>query len=142
MRRGGALIFIALNVLVTLVAGYYGWRHWQLMSDGVTTNALTVETDRQSLTGKNLANIPYRYYAAYTFADETGHISSGRQTIDRATYEALAHRAEGAPVVVYYSRSRPYVNELDPRSSRSASIVLALIALVGWGAILARRLHG
>lgn len=136
------MIFIALAVLVTLAAGYYGWRYWQLLSDGVTTNALSVEADRQSFTDKNPANLPYRYYVAYTFADQAGHVRSGRQTIDKRVYEVLAHRSEDAPVVIHYSRSRPYVNELDPRSSRNASVVLTLIALVGWGVILARNLQG
>jgi hypothetical protein len=135
-------LIIALTVLATLLAAYYGWWDWQLMSNGTTTTALTLQVVRRPFAGKNLAALPYRYDAEYTFADQGGHVRNGRQRIDRSLYEQLARSATDAPVTIHYSRSTPYVNALDPRSSLSVSVILAVIALFGWGAILIRQVRG
>lgn len=142
MKIGGMLI-LALTLLVTVLAGYNGWRYWQLAQDRMTATAQAVTVDRRRpYIVKDLSSIPYRYSADYTFADETARIHSGRQTIDGSTYETLAQRANGEPVTVYYSRSRPEVNSLYPNSSRNTSVVLALVALLGWGIVVSRFLRG
>lgn len=142
MRKRAGRLFIALTVLVTTAAGYYGWRYWQLARDGITTTALSIAVDRRTVTGKNLSALPWRYVADYTFADQGGAVHSGRETIDRSRYESLEQRAVGAPVAVYYSRSKPYVNTLAQSSPRNAAAVLVLIALLGWGIVLVRGMRG
>jgi hypothetical protein len=141
IKKAGRLL-LALTVLATLAAGYYGWRYWQLTHDGAATVALSVQVDRRSITGRNSTGLPYRYTAAYTFADPGGNVRNGRQTIDRGLYEELGKRAADAPVVVYYSRSKPRVNAIDPHASRNVAIILGGIALLGWGIVLSRKLSG
>ncbi len=141
IKKAGTLV-LALTVLATFAAGYYGWRYWQLASDGTGTTALSVQVDRRLFTGKNLTGLPYRYSASYTFADQAGNVRTGQQTIDRSTYEKLAQRAADAPVVIYYSRSNPGVNAINQHASRNVSIILGLIALLGWGVVLVRKVSG
>lgn len=142
MRKKAGRVFFALTVLATLAAGYYAWRHWQLASDQAKTTALTIEVDRRPVTGKNTTGMPWRYTAAYTFADESGTVRSGRQTIDASRYDELANRASDAPVAVYFSRSHPEVSTLNPNSSRNIAAILGVIALVGWGLMVARNMRG
>lgn len=140
-KKAGKLV-LALTLLATLAAGYYGWRHWQLSQDGATTTALSVDVDRRRITGKNLTGQPYRYTASYTFADAAGRVRSGRQSIDRSQYEELSNRAGGAPVAVHFSRSNPDINGLGAHSSPMTAIALGLIALFGWGLVVTRGLKG
>jgi hypothetical protein len=140
-KKVGKLI-IALTVLVSIAAGYYGWRYWQLVHDGTATTAISVDVDRRTITGKNLTSMPWRYAADYTFADASGSVHAGRETIDRGTYDKLAGRAANSPVTVHYSRSRPGVNTLDIGSSRTAALALIGIALFGWVLVLFRSMRG
>lgn len=140
MKEKAGLLVLGLTLLATLAAGYYAWRHWLLVHDSATTTALSLQVDRKRRTGKNLTGVPYRYVATYTFADESGTVRNGRQTIDGSRYHELAARAPDAPVAVYYSRSNPDISSLDRNASRNVAIVLALIALVGWGIVVSRRM--
>ncbi len=142
VKKKASIVVLALTVLATLAAGYYGWRYWQLVSDGTATTALSVQLDRRLLTGKDMTGLPYRYSASYTFANQSGKVYTARQAIDRSTYEKLAQRAADAPVVIYYSRSNPDVNAINQHASRNVSIILGLIALLGWGVVLVRKMSG
>lgn len=142
MRKKAGRVFFALTVLATLVAGYYAWRHWQLASDQATTTALTLQVDRRPVTGKNTTGVPWRYTATYTFTDESGTARSGSQTIDASRYDELANRAGDAPVSVYFNRTHPEVNTLNPNSSRNVAAILGVIALLGWGLMIARNISG
>jgi Protein of unknown function (DUF3592) len=138
MKKGRFLLLV-LTVLASAVAGYYGWRYWQLAHDAMTTTALSVQVDRRRpFTSKDLSSIPYRYQASYTFADQEARVHNGRQAIDGSTYKRLAQRADGAPVTIYYSRSNPAISSLDPNSSRLTAGFLALLALFGWGVVISR----
>jgi Protein of unknown function (DUF3592) len=138
-KKAGTLI-LALALLATLAAGYYGWRYWQLVSDGTGTPALSVQVDRTLMTGKDMTGLPYRYSASYTFSDQRGKVYTARQAIDRSTYEKLAQSAADAPVVIYYSRSNPDLNAINKHASRNVAIILGFIALLGWGVVLVRRM--
>lgn len=142
MRKKAGSVVLLLTVLASLAAGYYGWQHWQLARDGTMTTARSLTVDRQLITGKNVTGLPYRYVADYTFTDESGTVRNGRQTIDRSRYDELAARAPDAPVSIYFSRSNPAVNALDPNSSRNVAVILGLIALLGWALFVARKVSG
>lgn len=140
MRKKAGKVVLVLTIMATIVAAYYAWRHWQLSRDLTSTLAIALDVDRRTITGKNLTGLPYRYFASYSFKDESGNLRGGRQTIDRSHYDALADRAADAPVKVYFSRSNPSVNTLTPNTSRNTAIVLGLIALLGWGIVLGGKL--
>jgi len=142
VRKKAGRVFLALTVLATLAAGYYAWRHWQLARDRATTAALTLEVDRRPVTGKNTTGMPWRYTAIYTFFDESGAVRSGRQTIDASRYDELTNRSGDTPVAIYFSRSHPEVNALNPNSSRNVAAILGVIALLGWGLMIARNMSG
>ena len=135
-------MIIAFAVLLTLLAAYYGRSYAQLKKDGATTAALSLELDRRRPgISKDLSASPYRYQAAYTFADESGAVHAGRQTIDRSRYEALQGRDPKA-VTIYYSRTDPAASSLDPDATRLTAVALALLAVFGWGLVVVRALRG
>lgn len=135
-------MIIAFAVLATLLAAYYGRSYWQLKSGGATATAISLELDRRRPgISKDLSASPYRYQAAYTFADESGAVHAGRQTIDRSRYEALQGSAPDT-VTIYYSRTDPAVSSLDPGATRLTAVALGLLALFGWGLVIARALRG
>jgi len=138
VRDLGNRMIIAFAVLLTLLAAYYGRNYAQLIRYGATATAISLELDRRRPgISKDLSATPYRYQAAYTFADESGAVHAGRQTIDRSRYEALQGRAPDA-VTIYYSRTNPTVSSLDPGSTRLTAVALALLALFGWGLVIVR----
>jgi uncharacterized protein DUF3592 len=135
-------MIIALAVLVTLLAAYYGRNDARLTKDGATAPAISLELDRQRPgISKDLSATPYRYQAAYTFADEGGTVHAGRQTIDRSRYDALQGRAPDT-VTIYYSRTDPSVSSLDRGSTRLTAVALFLLALFGWGLVIVRVFRG
>jgi ABC-type Fe3+-siderophore transport system permease subunit len=130
-----ARVLVALAIIVTLLAAYYGGQYWLLVADGETTRALGIKVERQAQVGKNLVGDPYRYFANYAFADLAGQRRSGRQSIGRDQYEALVGGKFAPSIEVRYSRSLPGVNVIDMRALRTVVSVLVGLALLGWSAL-------
>jgi len=136
-----------MSALVSLLAAYYGWQYLLLTTDGVTTRILAIKVERQAQMGKNLFGDPYRYFADYAFADREGRRHTGRQSIDRTLYEALAGGRYAPAIDIRYSRSMPCINAFDLHALRAAFLVLCVLATMGWlavivGAVRERRTRG
>ena len=125
-----------MSAVATVLAAYYGWQYLLLTTDGATTRILAIKVERQVQVGKNLFGDPYRYFADYAFADGSGRRRSGRQSIDRSRYDALAGGRYAPAIEVRYSRSMPGVNTIDMRALRTAFSVLSVLAVVGWAAVV------
>jgi hypothetical protein len=134
-RRGAVFVVVVMSALATVLAAYYGWQYGLLVTDGVTTRILAIKVERQAQVGKNLFGDPYRYFADYAFADGRGRRRTGRQSIDRGLYEALAGGRYAPAIDVRYSRSLPGVNTIDLRALRTAFSVLSVLAVIGWAAV-------
>ena len=125
-----------MSALVSLLAAYYGWQYLLLTADGATTRILAIKVERQAQMGKNLFGDPYRYFADYAFADREGRRHSGRQSIDRTLYEALAGGRYAPAIDIRYSRSMPSINAIDLHALRAAFLVLCVLATMGWSAVI------
>jgi len=125
-----------MSALVSLLAAYYGWQYLLLTTDGATTRILAIKVERQAQMGKNLLGDPYRYFADYAFADREGRRHSGRQSIDRTLYEALAGGRYAPAIDIRYSRSMPSINAIDLHALRAAFLVLCVLAAMGWAAVI------
>jgi hypothetical protein len=125
-----------MSALASLLAAYYGWQYLLLTTDGATTRILAIKVERQAQMGKNLLGDPYRYFADYAFADREGRRHSGRQSIDRALYEALAGGRYAPAIDIRYSRSMPSINAIDLNALRAAFLVLCVLATIGWSAVI------
>ncbi len=134
-KKGAVLVVAIMSALATVLAAYDGWQYGLLVTDGVTTRILGIRVERQSQIGKNLIGDPYRYFADYAFMDASGRRRSGRQSIDRGLYEALAGGRYSPAIDVRYSRSLPSVNTIDLRALRTALSVLCVLATMGWAAV-------
>jgi hypothetical protein len=128
-------VIVAMSVLATVLAAYYGWQYGMLVTDGVTTRVLGVRVERQAQFGKNLVGDPYRYFTDYAFSDGGGQRRTGRQSIDRGLYEALAGGRYAPAIEVRYSRRMPGVNTIDLRALRTAFSVVSVLAGIGWAAV-------
>jgi hypothetical protein len=125
-----------MSALVSLLATYYGWQYLLLTTDGATTRILAIKVERQAQMGKNLLGDPYRYFADYAFADREGRRHTGRQSIDRTLYEALAGGRYAPAIDIRYSRSMPSINAIDLHALRAAFLVLCVLAMMGWAAVI------
>jgi hypothetical protein len=125
-----------MSALVSLLAAYYGWQYLLLTTDGATTRILAIKVERQAPMGKNLFGDSYRYFANYAFADREGRRHTGRQSIDRTLYEALAGGRYAPAIDIRYSRSMPSINAIDLHALRAAFLVLCVLATMGWAAII------
>jgi hypothetical protein len=125
-----------MSALLSLLAAYYGWQYLLLTTDGTTTRILAIKVERQAQMGKNLFGDPYRYFADYAFADREGRRHSGRQSIDRTLYEALAGGRYAPAIDIRYSRSMPSINAIDLNALRAAFLVLCVLATIGWSAVI------
>lgn len=134
-------MLVAMAVLATLFAMYYGQRYWQIVADGATAPAVDVKVERQPVVGKNAFGDPWRYYADFRFSDSQGRAHSARQAIGRDLYQALADGG-GKPLTVHYSRGRPQVNVLDMQSARYVPLILAGLSAFLWVVALARLVRG
>ncbi len=134
-------MLIAVALLATSLAAWYGQRYWQLAADATTAPADTIKVERLQAPGKTVVGDPFRYYASFAFNDADGRRHTARQSISRSLYNELA-QGSAAPVIVHYSRSRPGVNVLDLDALRTVSIVLAIIAAAAWIAALLRLVRG
>jgi hypothetical protein len=135
-RRGAVFVVAVMSAVATVLAAHYGWQYGLLVTEGVTTRILAIKVERQVQVGKNLFGDPYRYFADYAFADGSGRRRSGRQSIDRSRYDALAGGRYAPAIEVRYSRSLPGVNTIDLRALRTAFSVLSPLAVIGWGAVV------
>ena len=135
-RRGAVFVVVAMSALATVLAAYYGWQYLLLTTDGATTRILAIKVERQVQVGKNLFGDPYRYFADYAFADGSGRRRSGRQSIDRSRYEALAGGRYAPAIEVRYSRRLPAINAIDLHALRAAFLVLGVLATMGWAAVI------
>lgn len=135
-RRGAVSVVVAMSALASVLAAYYGWQYGLLVADGVTTRILAIKVERQVQVGKNLFGDPYRYFADYAFADREGRRHTGRQSVDRSLYEALAGGRYAPAIDIRYSRSLPGVNTIDMRALRTAFSVLSVLAVIGWAAVI------
>jgi len=133
-------MLLAIALLATALAAWYGHTYWLIASDGATTQALSVRPESERKLGKVVLGDPNRYFAGYRFVDASGHEHAARQTISRDIYEAISERA--IPLTVHYSRSRPDVNVVDFDAVRGVSIILAALASVAWIAALLRVVRG
>lgn len=134
-------MLVAMAVLATLLAAWYGQRYWQIAAGGATAPAAGVTVERQPVVGKNAFGDPYRYYASYRFTDAEGRVHSARQAIGRDLYDKLSG-GNGTQLVVHYSRARPDVNVLDMDAARIVPLILAGLAAFLWIVALARVLRG
>ena len=133
-------MLVAIALLATGLAAWYGHTYWLIASDGATARALSVRPEVERKLGKVVLGDPNRYFASYRFVDESGREHAARQTISRDLYEAISQGA--APLTVHYSRARPDVNVLDLDAVRWVSIILAALAGVVWIAALLRVVRG
>lgn len=128
-------VIVAAAAASSLLAAYFLGQYALLRLDGVQTRALSMRPERQAIFGKT-AGPAYWYYLNYAFADGQGRRREGRQTIDRDRYAALAGGKFVPAIDVYYSRALPFVSALDLRQLRTVGSVLALLAALGWAAIV------
>lgn len=133
-------MLMAIALVATALAAWYGHTYWLIVSDGGSAKALSVRPESERKLGKVVLGDPNRYFASYRFIDEGGREHAGRQTINRDLYEALSQGA--VPLTVRYSRSRPDVNVVDLDAVRWVSIILAALASVAWIAALLRVVRG
>jgi hypothetical protein len=134
-------MLFAIASFLTLLAAYYGWRHRQLAVDGTTAKAISVEVQRETVSGKNPTGVPYQYFATYAFADADGLVHRTREAIGKGLYDQLSGAAP-AGVPVHYSRSHPEVSTLSRQSPRNVALFLVLIAAGAWLAALLRFVRG
>jgi hypothetical protein len=134
--KGKKTVVFIVSALVSLLAAYYGWQYLLLTTDGATTRILAIKVERQAQMGKNLFGDPYRYFADYAFADREGRRHTGRQSIERTLYEALAGGRYAPAIDIRYSRSMPSINAIDLHALRAAFLVLCVLATMGWAAII------
>jgi hypothetical protein len=125
-----------MSAVVSLLAAYYGWQYLLLTTDGATTRILAIKVERQAQMGKNLFGDSYRYFANYAFVDREGRRHTGRQSIDRTLYEALAGGRYAPAIDIRYSRSMPWINAFDLHALRAAFLVLCVLATMGWSAVI------
>jgi hypothetical protein len=134
-------MLFAIASFLTLLAAYYGWRHRQLAVDGTTAKAISVEVQRETVSGKNPTGVPYQYFATYAFADADGLVHRTREAIGKGLYDQLSGAAP-AGVPVHYSRSHPEVSTLSRQSPRNVALFLVLIAAGAWLTALLRFVRG
>lgn len=133
-------MLVAIALLATGLAAWYGHTYWLIASDGATAQAQSVRPASERKIGKMVLGDPNRYFASYRFVDESGREHASRQTISRDLYEALSQG--DVPLIVHYSRARPDVNVVDLDAVRWVSIILAALAGVVWIAALLRLVRG
>ncbi|CAN1722397.1 DUF3592 domain-containing protein [Hyphomicrobium sp. 1Nfss2.1] len=134
-------MLVAIALLATALAAWYGHTYWLIARDGATAQALAVRPESERKLGKVVLGDPNRYFASYRFFDEGGREHAGRQTISRDLYEGLSQTGD-VTLTVHYSRSRPDVNVIDLDAVRWVSIILAALAGVVWIAALLRVVRG
>lgn len=134
-------MLVAIALLITLLAVWYGQQYWRIATDGAATAALSVKPERDPALGKTVLGDPHRYFASYRYVDADGREHAARQIISRDLYESLMQRPD-RPLTVHYSRSRPDVNVLDIQAARSVPIILAALAGAIWIAPLVRLIRG
>ncbi len=135
------MMLIAVASLLTLLAAYYSWRHWLLTIDGMTAKVISVEVQRETVSGKNPTGVPYQYFAAYAFANSDGRVHRTREAIGKGLYDQLSG-AGPAGVPVHYSRSHPEVSTISRQSPRNVALFLVVIAAGAWVAALLRGVRG
>jgi hypothetical protein len=105
-RKRRAAVLVAVALLATAVAVWYGHTYWQIAVDGATASAMSVKPEAEPKLGKNVIGDPYRYFASYRFVDAFGREHASRQSISRDQYEALSQG--DVWLRVHYSRARQY----------------------------------
>ncbi len=138
--RKNAGTLVAIAVLATLLAGWYGRTYWLIAADGTSTAALSVKPEAELKLGKTVIGDPFRYFASYRFIDESGNEHDSRQAIGRDLYAALSRG--DIPLRVHYSRAQPDVNVIDVDAVRWASLILAALAALTWAVALRRLFRG
>lgn len=133
-------MLVAIALLLTLLAAWYGHQYLLIAADGQMTTALDVKPEREPKLGKNVVGDPDRYFARYRYIDASGREHAARQSISRDLYEALSQG--GIALKVRYSRSRPDVSVLDLDAVRWVSIILAGLAALSWLAAIVRLVRG
>lgn len=134
-------MLVAIALLATLLAAWYGHRYWQLAADGAVAPAHSVKVEREPVLGKIAFGDPHRYLASYEYVDDDGRVHAARQTISREVYDKLARGSDGS-LTVHYSRSSPDVNVIDMQAARIVPLTLGALAAVTWIAALFRLVRG
>ncbi|MDH4982667.1 hypothetical protein [Hyphomicrobium sp. D-2] len=127
---------VAIALFATVLAVWYGHTYWLILADEGAAKALSVVPESEPKLGKIIVGARERYFARYSFRDESGRLHSARQPISRSRFEALSQG--DAWLTVYYSRARPEVSAIDLQAVQQLAVILAVIAALVWMWVIVR----